>query len=219
LPEITADMNTPRTQPTITVLRLVIRLLNLALIAAVAAAAPLEQTLGANIRLVYLHGAWVWVALTIFIASAALGLAALLTRRQGLHAWSRALGYTGMGYWLTYLPMSLLVMQLNWGGFFFDEPRWRVPFTFAVIGLLMQAGLWMIARPAFTSAGNLVFAPVLLLSLSRIQNILHPDSPVFSSSSRSIQAFFAVLLLLSLALAVQLAFILRRKFAPPSPVG
>lgn len=48
-------------------------LINMLLIAGFTALGPLERTLGAAIRIVYLHGAWVWTAKIIF------GLAAQVT--------------------------------------------------------------------------------------------------------------------------------------------
>ncbi len=166
---------------------------------------PLERTLGANARLVYLHGAWVWSGMLVFLASALMGASALLTRRAGLHAWSRALGWTGLGLWLTYLPLAMLVMQLNWGGMFFDEPRWRVPLAFGVAGLLLQLGLLLLDRPPLTSAANAVFGTALFLSLGGLPYVLHPDSPILNSPSRAIQAFFAGMLLLLLLAALQVA--------------
>jgi len=166
---------------------------------------PLEKSLGTNIRLIYLHGAWVWTGMGAFALSALAGLAGLTLRRSSWHTWSRSLGYTGMIYWLTYLPMSLLMMQLNWGGFYFDEPRWKIPFSFAVIGLLLQAGLFIIRQPVLTSGGNLVFGTALLWSLSRITSVLHPDSPILTSDSNNIRLFFVLLLAFSVIAAAQIA--------------
>jgi hypothetical protein len=166
---------------------------------------PLEKSLGTNIRLIYLHGAWVWTGMGAFALSALAGLAGLILRRSRWHTWSRALGYTGMTYWLTYLPMSLLMMQLNWGGFFFAEPRWKIPFSFAVIGLLLQAGLWLIRQPALTSVANLIFGIALLWSLRNIASVLHPDSPILTSDSNNIRLFFLLLLAFSVIAAAQIA--------------
>ena len=110
---------------------------------AIAFLTPLERTLGVNLRLVYLHGAWVWAGIVIFSIAAIMGLAALLFRKTAFHDWSRSLGWTGLCFWITSLPMSLAVMQINWNGFFFDEPRWKIPFTFAIISILLQAGLFL----------------------------------------------------------------------------
>lgn len=174
------------------------------LIALVTVFAPLEKTLGTWARIVYLHGAWVWVALACFFAAAACGLAALIIRREALHRWSRALGRTGLLFWLTFLPMSLYVMQTSWNGLFLDEPRFRIPLNLAIVGLLAQIGVSYFPLQ-WTSLANLLYGVVLFTGMRGAQNVLHPDSPVFSSGAQNIQIFFAVLLILLAAAAVQIA--------------
>jgi hypothetical protein len=105
---------------------------------------PAEKTLGSNVRVVYLHGAWVWAALAAFLAAGLVGLVGLLTRRVSLHYWSRALGRTGLFFWITYLPLSMWAMQSNWNGLFLAEPRWRLAIIFAGepgLGFCPQPGI------------------------------------------------------------------------------
>lgn len=177
----------------------------LAAIALVTAFAPLEQTLGERIRLVYLHGAWVWAGKVAFACAALAGLAALFTRTRKWMNASLALGRAGLVVWLTYLPMSLVVQQVNWGGIFWDEPRWRIPFAFGVAALLVQAALWLFDQPLIAAAVNLVFGAALWWALGGIENVLHPDSPIFQSGSARIQIFFILLLALAFFLAAQIA--------------
>lgn len=174
------------------------------------ALAPLEQTLGSNARIVYLHGAWVWAALIGFAAAALSGSAGLLLRKAMFHHWSRAMGWVGLGFWITFLPMSLYVMQANWNGLFLQEPRFRIPLNYAVVGLLMQVGLAMLNRPAWTSAANTFFGIALLVGMSGMETMLHPESPIFSSNARGIQLFFLTLVLLLSAAAWQIAELLVR---------
>ena len=138
-----------------------------------AAFAPLEKTLGINARIVYLHGAWVWTALVSFLLAALAGLAGLLTRKTALQRWSRALGRTGLFFWLTFLPMSLYVMQANWNGLFLDEPRFRTPLNFAIVGLLLQIGLAFFPL-LWTSLANLIFGVALFVVMNGIQTVMHP---------------------------------------------
>lgn len=188
----------------------------LAVILLVTALSPIEQTLGESIRIVYFHGAWVWAGLISFGLAALAGLLGLVLRR-GWPRWSLALGRTGLFFWLTYLPMSLWVMQLFWGGFYFDEPRWRVPFTFAVVAVLLQAGLWLLNAPnGITCLGNLGFGAALWWNTLGVEAVLHPESPVMNSNSPRIQAFFAVLVLLSLLFGGQLAALLHRGSTQPA---
>jgi len=184
--------------------------LSLILLLAAAALAPLESILGTNIRLVYLHGAWIWAGLGSFAVAALAGLAGLFFRSVQWHRWSRAFGMTALGVWLTYLPMSLLVMQMNWGGLYFDEPRWRIPFTYAVTGVLLQVGLWVLQKPVASSLANVLFAAALFWSLSRANNVLHPDSPVFNSPSIVIRIYFGGLVALAFLTAGLLSILFYR---------
>ena len=185
--------------------------LTLGIIALVTVLGPTEKTLGANLHIVILHGAWVWTGLAVIGAAALAGfLGLLLHKRTDLAGWSLALGRTGLMFWLIYLPMSLLVMQLNWGGFFLAEPRWKISFSFVVVGVLLQVGLSLLHSPRLTCASNLVFAVALAWNLMVAQNILHPASPVASSNSGTIQLFFIILLGLCLLLSGQVAWLFNR---------
>jgi hypothetical protein len=178
---------------------------------------PPERALGSNLGIVLLHGAWVWAGLVIFSLAAVCGLAGLISRHEKWHDWSRALGWTGMAFWLTYLPMSVMVQQMNWGGIFWDEPRFRIPLAFGIAGALLQGGLWLVNRREWTSAFNLVFGAALVWQLLGAQNVLHPDSPVFTSDSTPIKVFFTILVCLALLLGAQAAaWIYRRSTAPRS---
>ena len=71
------------------------------LIALLAFFGPEEKSLGSNVQIVYLHGAWVLAAEITFFAAALAGAAGLITRRTYFHHWSAALGRTGNFFWLT----------------------------------------------------------------------------------------------------------------------
>lgn len=161
--------------------------------------APAERTLGEGARLVYLHGAWVWTGKITFGLSALTGLLGLVSGKSRWQELSLALGRTGLFFWLTYLPMSLWVQQMNWGGIFWDEPRWRIPLMFGIVGLLMQTGLWLIENLRLASGANLAFGVLLWLMLGNAQNVLHPDSPIFQSNAVNIQLSFILLAALSIS--------------------
>jgi len=161
---------------------------------------PEEQSLGSNVRIVYLHGAWVLTAEAAFALAALAGLFGLVARRdtRSVHAWSAALGRTGIIFWVTYLPLSLYAMQANWNGLFLAEPRFRLALTFAVTGVLLQAGLWVINQQWLTSLANLAFFIVLRVVFATVQNIMHPPpSPIFNSGNYVIMIFFIALNLLA----------------------
>jgi hypothetical protein len=175
-------------------------LILLALALVLAASAPLEKTLGSDARIVYFHGAWVWAAILTFFAAALTGIVGLVARKHSFLAWSQALGRSGICFWIGFLPLSLLVMQLNWNGLFLDEPRFRIPFNLAVAGLLLQLGLSFLPDLRWTALGNILFAAVWVIGMNGIETILHPQSPILNTTAREIQVFFiGLVLLISLA--------------------
>ena len=170
--------------------------------AALTAMGPQEKSLGNAVRIVYLHGAWALTAEAVLGLSAAAGLAGILLRREWLQHWSAALGYTGLFFWVTYLPLSLWAMQANWNGLFLSEPRFRVAVIFSVTGVLLQLGLTLLARPLYTSLFNVLFFIALRIGLSRANYVLHPPpSPIFNSGNLSLELFFIGIILLTMSAA------------------
>ena len=155
---------------------------------------PEEQSLGSNVKIVYLHGAWVLAAELAFAAAALVGLLALILRRERLHQWSAALGRTGIVFWVSYLPLSLWAMQANWNGLFLAEPRFRIALTFAVVGVLLQVGLWIIDNNVLTSIANIAYIIALRVIFATAANVMHPPpSPIFNSGLWNIITFFVLL--------------------------
>ncbi len=171
-------------------------------IALLALFGPEEQSLGSNVRIVYLHGAWVLSAELAFLAAGIAGLIALIFRKDLFHNWSAALGRTGIVFWVTYLPLSLWAMQANWNGLFLTEPRFRLALTFAVTGVLLQLGLWIMDTDWLTSLANVIYIVTLRIIFATADNVLHPPpSPIFNSGNYAIIGFFVALILLSLLAA------------------
>jgi len=184
--------------------------LTLALIAVVILLGPAERALGLRVRVVYLHGAWVWTALAAFVAAGVSGLVGLVSRRDSWHCWSRDLGLTGLFFWVTYLPLSLWAMQATWNGLFLSEPRWRLALVFSISGILMQIGLHLIGNLRLVSLGNLVYIGLLIYSLLNTENVMHPASPILTSDAWVIRLYFIGLLALTLLAAGQIARFINR---------
>ena len=170
--------------------------------AGLTALGPQDKSLGENVHIVYLHGSWVLTAEAVLGLSAAAGLLGILIRREAVQRWSAALGYTGLFFWITSLPLSLWAMQANWNGLFLAEPRFRVAVIFSVTGVLLQVGLTLLARPLFTSLFNVLFFAALRIGLARADYVMHPPpSPIFSSGILSLQLFFVGVIFLTISAA------------------
>ena len=167
--------------------------------AGLTALGPQEQSLGSSVRIVYLHAAWVLTAEAALGFSALVGLFGILARRDRLHHWSSALGRTGLFFWVTDLPLSVWAMEANWNGLFLSEPRFRIAAIFAITGVLLQVGLTLLAKPAFTSLFSILFFVALWIGLKEAGYVLHPPpSPIFSSGIISLQLYFIGLTLLTM---------------------
>jgi hypothetical protein len=165
---------------------------------------PQEKSLGANVRIVYLHGAWVLVAETAFILAGIIGALGLVSakipflakQQAALYKGSAAMGLTGLVFWVTYLPLSMWAMQANWSGLFLAEPRFQLALTFAVVGILLQASLWLFGLPWLTALGNIVFITTLLYTFSNAEYVMHPPpSPIFGSGISAVILFFVSLIM------------------------
>lgn len=190
-------------------------------IAVVSIFGPEVKELGSNVRVVYLHGAWVLAAEVAFFAAAAAGLLGLLLRQDRFHRLSAALGRTGIVFWVTYLPLSMWAMHANWNGLFLSEPRFRLAMVFAIVGILLQAGLWMINTALVTSIANIVFILVLRYIFSQAANIMHPPpSPIFSSGLWQVIFFFLGMNFLALLAAyfLMLFFLKIEQRSAPKPI-
>jgi hypothetical protein len=173
-------------------------------IAIITAISPAEKSLGERVRIVYLHGAWVWTSLVLLMAAGMFGMLGLLTSRQNFHCWSSACGQSGIIFWVTYLPLSMWAAQTNWNGMFLAEPRFRMAVIFAVVGVLVQLGLMLIANPALTSSANIVYITWLLLTLQSTENVMHPPAPMLQSDLSPIQFYFGALFILMVLAAWQI---------------
>jgi len=90
-------------------------------------------------------------------------------------------------------------MQANWNGLFLIEPRFRIALIFAITGVLLQIGVWLMDTDWITSLANLAFIIVLRVVFATTANILHPPpSPIFNSGNYAIIGFFVTLIVLSL---------------------
>jgi hypothetical protein len=142
----------------------------------VAGLAPRDQVLGASLRIVYLHGAWVWAALLLFAGAALAGILGFALKRDRLHYWSVGLARSATVFWLASLLLSLAAMQTSWNGLYLAEPRWQLGVRFGVTAVLLQIGVTVLRRPRLGSGLNIVFGLWLAAGLLATPAVMHPLS-------------------------------------------
>lgn len=181
-------------------------LLSLLLLTAVAAglllALPPEQTLGAVIRVIFLHGALVQVGLLVFAAAGLLALVYLWRRDLMSYSWLVAAQRTGLAVWVAYALSSMLSTYLAWGQWIaWDEPRVRA--SAGVLWLAVACWLlaWWVASPVFRALANLVLAGAAWWLIKGASIFRHPFDPIGESSSPTYRLLFIGLLLVVLLIA------------------
>jgi hypothetical protein len=180
---------------------------------------PAEQTLGQVVKLVYLHGALVRTAMLIFAASLPVNLAALIKGPGDWSAWGKALAWTAILVWLAHTLFSMVTTYAAWGMFIaWDEPRTRFTFSLAAIGVIIAGVAYMVGNVRFSALALAVLAGLTLGLLPGLDIVQHPLDPIGSSPSGTIHAFYAAILVVSLAIGGLLAVWLHGRFASnPQP--
>jgi len=171
-------------------------------------AAPNDVTLAGTSKVVYIHGALVWTSMLTLTAAGVLGLAALATmfikRDNMLHAWTLALGRTGLLFWAAYIPVSMLASRMAWNAVFLAEPRYTTAFRVLAVGIIVQVIILLVNRPVVSSALHVAQAVILWALLLTTPSILHPNNPILRSVP-SIQFFFGLIVLACGVAALQVA--------------
>ena len=184
-------------------------LLIAAAIALVLFLAPLDRVLGGVSRLVYLHGAMVWVALIGYTAAGVLGVLHLVTDRPVWYRWSQGVERAAILFWAGYLPLSVIAADLAWNGVFWGEPRWAMAAEILLVAVGFQIGGALLGRPQVSSTLNAMMAGVTWWLLLRTPLIIHPKNPIGASDSVGIKLSFVALVVLCGAAALLIARELR----------
>jgi hypothetical protein len=167
--------------------------------------APTEARLGNVIKLVYLHGALVWVGLATFSAAGALGVVALLVRRPIWYLGTEAAGTVALVVWALTVISSMVVTGLTWGQLLaWNEPRVRATGLILIAALLLMVVRRLVGHRDFSALVNLLMGIVPWVVVRQAEVIRHPVDPIGRSNSASIQIFYLLIVFTVAGLAVTL---------------
>ncbi|UNC92274.1 hypothetical protein [Candidatus Contubernalis alkaliaceticus] len=160
--------------------------------------APAEKTLGQWVKLIYFHSTLSYTGIYTFYAAGILGLLYASLRINFLGDWSLELGRSGLLIWAVSIVLSLISMQVIWGGLLLNEPRTIASIVLLGIGLGKEIAFSQF-NTLIKSLSNTVFALIVFLILSNLTRIMHPDNPIRSSHSMAIRIYPFLLLVCTLA--------------------
>ena len=172
----------------------------LVLAALLVIAAPEEQSLGAGIKVVYVHVALTWTGMFGLTVMGLLGLGVLLSGHETLQRWAQTLGWVALAFFAAGFAMSAWAARINWGAMFWDEPRTQLAANVIALTVIVQiARTWSLPVRLGGLLG-MVPAGFMIYSVLTTELVLHPQSPILTSDSRGIQfAFFGLFALFTLA--------------------
>lgn len=169
------------------------------------ALSPAETRLGNLVKLVYVHGALVWVGLVTFSVAGGLGLVALVMRRPVWYRGTQAAGTAAIVVWIVYALTAMVVTGLAWGQVIaWNEPRVQATGLILAAALLFAAVTRLVDQPGFTAVVNVLMGLVPWLVVSQADAIRHPVDPIGGSGSTAIQTFYLLIELTLAALAAML---------------
>jgi hypothetical protein len=167
--------------------------------------APAEARLGNLVKLVYVHGALVWVGLATFSLAGALGLAALILRRPTWYRGTRAAGTAALIVWILYSVSAMAVTGLTWGQVIaWNEPRVQASGSILLAALLLAVVIRLVNQPVFTALVNLLMGIVPWLVTRQAGVIRHPVDPIGGSGSTAIQGYYTLIVVTVAGLAATL---------------
>jgi hypothetical protein len=162
--------------------------------------APLEQSLGVGIKVVYVHVALIWTGMTGLMLAGVLGLGVLVSGRRTWRAWTQVVGGVATAFFAAGMAMSLFAAQANWGAVFWAEPRALAMSRVLAIAIIVAVvNRWPVSD-RLKGLLHVGLAVVLVWSVFTTSLVLHPQSPIRTSPSLAIQfSFFGLFVLTSLA--------------------
>jgi hypothetical protein len=153
---------------------------------------PPDKILGANVRLVFFHGAVTWTGIVTTSFSGLAGLGHLIFGRPGASVGWRSLTL-GTSFWVASLIISFPVMIRAWGGVPWNEPKLLMSAEIVAALLIAWAGSLIFDRPRVTAVLSVVAATLMGVLLVTTPGAFHPDNPIMSSGdTRFIGSFLLV---------------------------
>lgn len=181
--------------------------------------APQDVELGAWVRLVIWHGMLKWACIVGIFGMGAIAIAYLVTGRERLYEWARALQVALLPLWVFAVLIGVAAARLVWNAWNLAERRMVMSVAYTVVAAiaLMLALFWDKRR--IGAIAQLVTSLAMVVGLAWIElgpagEDVHPSAAVLNSPNVAFQISALVMmagcLLAVLALSVPLRHWLQR---------
>lgn len=156
---------------------------------------PPERSVGYLLRVIFVHGALVQVAVGLFVLGALAALLALVTDHPRAWAWTRAAQVTALEAWLAGFIVSFYPSYVTWGApIVWAEPRTQMMTRVLIVAVLVfSISRWVEDRRVIALGTGAVGLLVPFL-VWRTAVIRHPLDPVGTSPSVALRVSYALVL-------------------------
>jgi hypothetical protein len=175
---------------------------------------PAEQTLGQGMKWVYIHLAFIWTAMLGMLIVGLLSLIQVFSDRAGWRQWGTAASWGTLGVLVFAVISSIVVMQVNWGGISWDEPRTQSLLrTMAIWIIIHFAGPW-ISTQRLRAGLTAVAIAAALIPMRFGPLVIHPQDPLGMSSSNAIRLASAGLFGVVFAASASAVWVIKQRLKP-----
>ncbi len=181
----------------------------LAVAATVTLLSPSEQVLGDAVKVVYVHGAMIWVSLMLFGLTGTLGVTQFVRASESRDSYLLAFEETATGFWFVSTVLGFFAAYITWGGIIWAEPRIWMTIVIAAL----SGSIYYVSRLRRNLVLNRVLAVFLALTagglLINAGRIFHPENPILQSEP-IIQLTFAALAVIFFTTALLIVKVLSK---------
>ena len=175
---------------------------------------PAEQTLGQGMKWVYIHLAFIWTAMLGMLIVGLLSLVQVFSDRAGWRQWGSAASWGTLGVLVLAVISSIVVMQVNWGGISWDEPRTQSLLRTMAIWIITHfAGPW-ISHRRVRGVLIAVMVAVAIIPMRFGPLVIHPQDPLGLSSSNAIRLASAALFGVVFAASASAVWVIKQRLKP-----
>ena len=192
----------------------------LAVSVAAALLTPQDQQLGAWVRLVVWHGMLTGAAAMAILLMGGLAVASLVTERESLYEWARALQVLMLPVWVLAVAIGATAARLIWLSFDLGERRMVMSIGYTVVAAvaLIVSLAWEDRR--LRAGGQMVTALAMAVGLAWIvfgpsAGDVHPAGAILSSTDPAFKVAALTILASLLTAVLALAVPVRRWLARP----
>ena len=150
---------------------------------------PAEATLGAAVKLVYLHAAIMWVGFGLLTIGGIAGLLYVFWRKKKLIDWSCGSSFVGTSVIFITGILGAITAKITWGAIYWAEPRMAMLGWIMAAALIIGAAIKLSESSVIAGVANCALAIIAWTLLIRTERVVHPGSPIFSSDSLTIKIF------------------------------